>query len=266
MSDTRLLNEFLADQPSRNVRDDPPTAPAVWRAIAGENPADQPQRSADEVLRFALAIKLVVGNRELGDCGGVKLRLEPAGIEQQRVELLALARLGEVVRKVEVEVAAGSRVDVRARRRRRAPRRVACAARRGRPSRPGRAGSDGLCRAAGRSALIPDRRSSSSDRSNSSAKQIVGLEILKSARCAPTGAQQRRSEFRHPLERRPSSPKRTPLGFGLGQPFEADVDRSSATALARSASRRADRTRQAPSSSSRSFTSAIADRQRLVRR
>ncbi len=73
--------------------------------IPGANAANQPQRPANEALGLARAIKLVVGDKQLRVAGRLKLRLEPCGVEQQRIQPLALVRLGEVMREAAVEVA-----------------------------------------------------------------------------------------------------------------------------------------------------------------
>ena len=83
--------------------------------IPGANAANQRQRPADEVLCLARAIKLVVGDEQLRVAGRLKLRLEPSGVEQHRIQLLALARLGEVMREIKVIVAPGPRVALRVR-------------------------------------------------------------------------------------------------------------------------------------------------------
>src|SRR5208283_5814638 len=80
--------------------------------IAHADPADQAQGPADQALRLADAVALIVGDQRLGIGGRLELRLEPAGIEQQRIELLALLSLREVVREKEVIVATGPGVGL----------------------------------------------------------------------------------------------------------------------------------------------------------
>ena len=72
--------------------------------VPGANAANQPQRPADEALCLARAIKAVVGDEQLRVSGRLELRLQPAGVEQQSVDLLAFPRLGEVMGEVEVAV------------------------------------------------------------------------------------------------------------------------------------------------------------------
>ncbi len=74
--------------------------------ISRDNTADQPQRPTDEALRFAGAILLVVEEQPDRISGRVELCLEPARIEQQRVQFLAFASLGKVVGKTAVKIPA----------------------------------------------------------------------------------------------------------------------------------------------------------------
>ena len=83
--------------------------------IAGADAADEAQSPADEALRLADAVKLIVGGQRLRVRGRLKLRLEPGGVEQQRVKLRALVRRGEVMREKQVIVAPRARVGLCAR-------------------------------------------------------------------------------------------------------------------------------------------------------
>jgi hypothetical protein len=76
------------------------------RRVAGADTGNQPQGSADEALRFAGGILLIVEEQSERVGGCVELRLEPGRIEQQRVQLVALTRFGEMMWTTKVKVAA----------------------------------------------------------------------------------------------------------------------------------------------------------------
>src|ERR1700733_1676285 len=78
--DTRLFNE-IRQTSLLDVRETIGQLHRQLTAITRDNPADQPQRSADETLRFARAIKLVVSEESEGTARRVELRLQPARIE-----------------------------------------------------------------------------------------------------------------------------------------------------------------------------------------
>ena len=72
--------------------------------IARTDAAGQAERPADQVWHLALAVPGIIGNERRRAAGGRELGLQPAGIEQQRVQPRPLPGLGEMLGQIPVIV------------------------------------------------------------------------------------------------------------------------------------------------------------------
>ncbi len=166
------------------------------------------------------AILLIVEEQAERIAGRVELRLEPAGIEQQRVQLLALARLGEVMRETAIEVAARPLVLGRAAARLedRDQRLVL----RDEPFLSGPVAQEVAHGVVQPEEALFEIAFEQQRQIEQLSQQVVGLEILKSARRGP---QARDDANRNVRVLGKDSKLAETLAFGLGQKVEADADR-----------------------------------------
>ena len=170
-------------------------------AVARDDSANQPQRPADEALRFSRAILLIVEKQTERIAGRVELRFQPGGIEQQRCQLLALAGLGEMMREAAIEVAArpfirpciGRAVEA-------ATSALCCATR---PSFPARFAQEMAHCVVQPEETLPSEITFEQQREiEKPTQKVFCLEIRKAARRPPKGARRRRREYPRPRGRR----------------------------------------------------------------